>query len=326
MPEQIRAVAYYRKSDEDDGESVEQQREWATQAAPREGVQIVREFTDQAMAGWDTANGFLLSGLVRCGHCEYGMIGRTDKPDRGSRQETRRLFVCGGYNNYGKAVCLRRGVDADALAAAVLAKLEALARDFLEPSNLRQLREEIARQDAAESGHAEGDGRRAKARLEQLERAVQKAADRVLDEENEALFPELRARLLARKQERDAARAEVEALASRPEQGSDRQAKVDAAVAMVTKLAKSIRAEDRGEVQAVLSEWLSRVEVWFRPVALGKVRTCNRFARGLILLREDVRLSYRSVSRAGPRESSQPGIYAEAKEFLGAVLSRPEEG
>jgi DNA invertase Pin-like site-specific DNA recombinase len=51
----IRAVAYYRKSNDDDGGSVEQQREWAHVASEKESVELVREFVDQAKAGWDTA-------------------------------------------------------------------------------------------------------------------------------------------------------------------------------------------------------------------------------------------------------------------------------
>jgi DNA invertase Pin-like site-specific DNA recombinase len=57
MPQQAkeRAVAYYRKSNEDDGSSIDQQRTWAREVCPREGIEIVREFADQAKAGWDTA-------------------------------------------------------------------------------------------------------------------------------------------------------------------------------------------------------------------------------------------------------------------------------
>jgi site-specific DNA recombinase len=51
----IRAVAYYRKSNDDDGGSVEQQREWARVACEKEGLELVREFVDQAKRGWDTA-------------------------------------------------------------------------------------------------------------------------------------------------------------------------------------------------------------------------------------------------------------------------------
>jgi DNA invertase Pin-like site-specific DNA recombinase len=51
----LRAVAYYRKSNEDDGGSIEQQREWAHAAAARENVELVAEFADQAKKGHETA-------------------------------------------------------------------------------------------------------------------------------------------------------------------------------------------------------------------------------------------------------------------------------
>src|SRR5262245_45979403 len=51
----VRVVGYYRKSDEDDGAPVEQQRAWAHQVCQREGLELAGEFTDQARAGWDTS-------------------------------------------------------------------------------------------------------------------------------------------------------------------------------------------------------------------------------------------------------------------------------
>jgi site-specific DNA recombinase len=55
MDKLIRAVAYYRKSDDDDGESVSQQRTWAHEQSEEDGAVILREFTDQSKKGWDTA-------------------------------------------------------------------------------------------------------------------------------------------------------------------------------------------------------------------------------------------------------------------------------
>src|SRR5262249_16855073 len=58
MPENnstLRAVAYYRKSNEDDGNSIDQQREWAHDVCPKEDLVLVREFSDRAKRGWDTA-------------------------------------------------------------------------------------------------------------------------------------------------------------------------------------------------------------------------------------------------------------------------------
>jgi site-specific DNA recombinase len=80
MTTPIRAVAYYRKSNDDRrrkgkgrgkgkqdgddvdrkevGESIEQQQQWAHALAPRENVVLVAEFMDQAKPGWDTARRF----------------------------------------------------------------------------------------------------------------------------------------------------------------------------------------------------------------------------------------------------------------------------
>jgi site-specific DNA recombinase len=51
----LRAVAYYRKSNDDDGGSIEQQREWARAVCEREGVELVQEFADQSKKGHETA-------------------------------------------------------------------------------------------------------------------------------------------------------------------------------------------------------------------------------------------------------------------------------
>ena len=51
----LHAVAYYRKSNEDDGSSIDQQRAWAKEACAREGIEVVEEFPDQAKKGWETS-------------------------------------------------------------------------------------------------------------------------------------------------------------------------------------------------------------------------------------------------------------------------------
>ena len=56
MSKTIRAVAYYRKSNEDGGESIDQQQKWAQPVCQKEGVELVQEFADQAKKGWDTAS------------------------------------------------------------------------------------------------------------------------------------------------------------------------------------------------------------------------------------------------------------------------------
>lgn len=73
----IRAVFYGRKSNDDRGElgeSIDQQRQWASEAAAREGVVIVREFSDQSISGNDTANRVGFAQMVK--FCEeQGRLG-----------------------------------------------------------------------------------------------------------------------------------------------------------------------------------------------------------------------------------------------------------
>jgi site-specific DNA recombinase len=52
----LRGVFYGRKSNEDDGSSIDQQRAWALPACEKEGIVIVREFADQAKKGHETAS------------------------------------------------------------------------------------------------------------------------------------------------------------------------------------------------------------------------------------------------------------------------------
>src|SRR5262245_39420809 len=55
MSATVRAVAYYRKSNEDDGSSIDQQQVWAARASEQEDILIEREFADQARKGHETA-------------------------------------------------------------------------------------------------------------------------------------------------------------------------------------------------------------------------------------------------------------------------------
>jgi site-specific DNA recombinase len=51
----IRAVLYCRKSNDDEGESIAQQKDWADGACRKENIAVIAEFADQSKAGWDTA-------------------------------------------------------------------------------------------------------------------------------------------------------------------------------------------------------------------------------------------------------------------------------
>ncbi len=58
-----RPVAYFRKSNEDDGNSIDQQREWARKACARAGFNLVEEFSDRSRSRVTTRRE---PGLLRC--------------------------------------------------------------------------------------------------------------------------------------------------------------------------------------------------------------------------------------------------------------------
>jgi DNA invertase Pin-like site-specific DNA recombinase len=71
----IRGVFYGRKSNDDDGSSVEQQQQWAREAAPRESVDLVGEFTDQSKKGHETATRTAFHDMLR--YCQEQARKRT---------------------------------------------------------------------------------------------------------------------------------------------------------------------------------------------------------------------------------------------------------
>jgi DNA invertase Pin-like site-specific DNA recombinase len=230
---------------------------------------------------------FLLSGLVKCGHCGSAMIGRTYRLTEGGKRYVYHRYYCGGYNRGGKAVCESNGIDADQLARAVLRKLR---EGWLNPEKLAALREEIRRQDKEEGRGADpGQVGRLRVLLNAAERKVRRAADRLLDEEDEGLLPDLRARLKERQKERDALAAELEAAERAPERPGDAEAEVDAAVAMMEQLDRAEAAENVAGLRDVLREAVSFIELWFDHQPYGK-KTRSVFARGLIFRRTDLRL------------------------------------
>jgi DNA invertase Pin-like site-specific DNA recombinase len=227
-------------------------------------------------------NPFVLSGLLVCGHCQRGMIGRTVKPRKG-RPRTYRVYICGGYNVYGKHLCRRNSVDEAALLSALVAKLQAR---FLNPETLGLLREEIRRQDMAALAVPLAEWERLRERVADLERKLTRGVERLLSVDD-ALVAGCREQLRQWQQQRDEAVTELDRLdAVRPDP-DDLEAGVDAAVALMHRLQEALRDEDGPELRAVLAEALDRVELFFDHREAGDGVRC-RFVRGLAYLRDDV--------------------------------------
>jgi DNA invertase Pin-like site-specific DNA recombinase len=219
-----------------------------------------------------------LSGLVRCGHCEGNMVARVDRV----KGHTYRRVLCGTYNRSGGAGCWFNAVDADALVRAVVGKLRT---QLFSPDALEALREEIGRQ--ADGATATGKVLATlEARLAQLARGVERAARRVVEEEDDRLVPALRKQLKAVTDEHDDLARQVEAARLSRQKPEDLEAIIKEVEAVAGRFEEALTAEDSDLLREVLGEVVGYVELLFSHEPMGKgKRTHSKFARGLIYLR-----------------------------------------
>jgi site-specific DNA recombinase len=234
---------------------------------------------------------FLLSGLLRCGQCGRPMVGRTQRTKRAGREWVYRYYTCTGYNHLGKAACNHNSINADDLARAVLTRLQ---RDWLTESNVEVFLEEARRQDR--EGRDDARAAVLRGRKADLELKVKRAAERVLDEEDESLLPALRDALKQRQDDLEAVSRELATL-DRQETVDDPEEAAQAALEVVRRLNDAIEADDRAELRAILRETVGRIELVFNHHVVGS-RTRSTFARGLVYLRDDLRIKYTSAHTA----------------------------
>jgi DNA invertase Pin-like site-specific DNA recombinase len=192
--------------------------------------------------------GFVLNRLLVCEHCGGHMLGTTAPAGR--------RYTCGGYLNYGRDHCNKNTVPQQALVRLLVRKLQEL---FLDPDNLRALREEIRRQDEAERDPE------AVARLRQQIDQLSLRIDQ--GNENLAILPADRvpgvvAKVRAWEAERDTLAAELERLTS-ASRADSLEAQIAAAEAMLGKLADALRDEDAPALRQVLHELVSKVVLRF---------------------------------------------------------------
>src|SRR5262249_21231756 len=92
MSNPTRAVAYYRMSTGKQEASIPEQREWAGQACPKQGVEVLTEFTDDGISGSEIDRRPGLMALLRYveerGDVEALVVWDLDRFSRASSIET----------------------------------------------------------------------------------------------------------------------------------------------------------------------------------------------------------------------------------------------
>jgi site-specific DNA recombinase len=221
--------------------------------------------------------GFLLAGLMVCGHCGSRMIGRTGYGPR--KHGT--VYVCNGYQRWGKAFCSCHYIYEETLIPFLVQKLQ---DDFLNPGNLDKLRAELRRQAEAERRRDPTEAKRLKAKLKQLEDKIAKGNRNMALADPDAIAGISQAVREWRKERDETAKA-LAALEEAPDTAGVETAIAEAEAAL-WRLREFLTAGNPCDVRAVLRELVSHVELWWEHREVGSFRK-TRFSRGLIHLRPD---------------------------------------
>jgi DNA invertase Pin-like site-specific DNA recombinase len=215
------------------------------------------------------ARGYLLSGLLVCGHC-----GRTL---RGQANGENLFYRCGAYDEVGRAVC---GFGRVTQAGVVSMLLRVLQRTFLDPARLRELRAEVRRQEQVEQAPDRTAGLEAAAAA--LDRKVEQGrANLALLPAD--MIPGVVATVRGWEQERDQLRAELQRALAGGRVG-DLEATIATAEAALWRLREAAAGCDQALLRDVLREMVERVEFRWerRPMAH---RTRYTLTGGVIHLR-----------------------------------------
>jgi DNA invertase Pin-like site-specific DNA recombinase len=246
---------------------------------------------------------WLLSGLLRCGHCGLPMYAQTNARFSGrGRNSVWRRYLCSGYTRTGPHACHFHWVREDIIFRCVVEKLQA---EVVHPDNLAALRDELRR--LAEQEAVEPDQelvRSLRAKLAALEGQISQGAERLLLVPPE-LLSTAAAKLTEWKTQRDALQAELAALEQSPEVAkASVEEQIRKAEAQLWRLHEALESIEPSEVRAVLGEMIDHVELWWECKAdTGGPRKCLPL-RGVIHLKNPDG-SCRLVANGSPLTSYQ---------------------
>lgn len=207
--------------------------------------------------------GYILSGILFCGHCGRKMVGKSSH----ARGRSYKYYTCSTGTSTGKCSfhSIRQECVESFLTDALLERIR--------PETIDRLRAAIEKQLKQRAASGGGDGAAIKARIEKLSKAIRRGTDNLLLAQRSEVA-DMSARVAELRGERDALQVKVDAQArSKPASIT-----LDEAMAQLTYLQERFNdgaAESRREVFQRVFE---RVTLWWE----GKGHS-TRLAKGLIV-------------------------------------------
>ncbi len=220
---------------------------------------------------------FLLSGLLKCGHCGYAMIGY--HWNRKTVGERRKMYTCSSHQLQGKKVCTRNTISEAALVECIV---RILREKYLSESSLDRRRKALRRECKARAVADETlDVENIRRQIEEVSRRIDNGADRIFSAPV-CLTNTLYAKLEQLRAERDRLRAQLDT-AEPQKAGFARQEfkEVEEAISALADLRGAFEKADPADTRELLTSLVSRIDVFFDRHQHGKY-TRTTFREGLI--------------------------------------------
>jgi DNA invertase Pin-like site-specific DNA recombinase len=230
--------------------------------------------------------GYVLSGLLQCGHCGRTLYGLTE----GGRIK----YGCGRRDATGAVVCACRRVQQDVVVGMLT---RVLRRAFLDPAQLDRLRAEIARPARAERAPKSLTGLRS--RIGELTGQIVRGTENltVLPAD---MVPSVVEVIRKLEKERAAIEIDIER-AERGDRLNDFEATVAAAEKALWRLEDAAAKCDPQALRRVIRETVSRVVVRWDESRSTTGRTRSRVAGGVIHYLPTAAAEFQDASRSGGR-------------------------
>ena len=233
-------------------------------------------------------NRYVLSGVLRCGHCGGTLAGKGYHSGN-----VPRYYAC-VTGNTRPGACCRYQIQQRAIEDYVLGVIE---EKLLADDAIDRIKRAIHRRAKGKAGF-KGQAKSLKAKIDALDRKVAKGTENMLLADQEHI-PDLSRMLAEWKQERDRLQSRLETAASRPD-GREPQEAAQRAIAELTRLRDHLKTGDPMKVRAVVKSMVEEVRLWWEPY--GKRN--KRLAHGTLQFRSDLEVLSRDLKTASATSSA----------------------
>lgn len=244
--------------------------------------------------------GYLLTGILHCGHCGGRMHG-----DGGSwtapngKTYTYRRYICRTHVVFGPEACRHYSMREDRLVPFLVRRIQ---QDYLAPQRLEELRQELLRQVEAKSQDSPEKAERLRHRIGEMNAEIELATRNVLRaRDNLDLLQEALTNL---RQQRARLQKELDVVEREQSIPLEQAAEmVQKAIERLHLLDQRLRDADQTQLREVLRQMVSRIDLYFEETTERKKREWYRFARGLVKLRPQLEFEVSGASVPRPEVS-----------------------